>query len=177
MLREKIVKKKYGKRFDGIFLVNRMSTNNIEDTAMSEWVAHLGDAILRAPPAIVIPVAIVLFLSLIRLVLALPEHPGTAPGDGHEAAARRWIDDRIDEHVEVLVEAYRAAGASPEPDELPPGFAMTIEAFIADVLLRELDSDGFDIDLRAAVREFAVLHREAIYQDVAARIRNALAAT
>lgn len=127
--------------------------------------------ILQAPPEVVIATAIFLFLLLIRLLLALPDRPGAVADDGLEAEARRWIGDRIDEHVNVLAEAYGEAGTRAEQDDLPPSFAMTIESFIADVLLRELDSEGFDIDLRGAVREFAVLHRAEIYGDVTARIR------
>jgi hypothetical protein len=143
---------------------------------MPERIAYLENEILRVPPEVVIAAAIFLFLVLIRLLLALPERPGAVADDGLEAEARRWIGDRIDEHVDVLAEAYGEAGMRAEPDELPPGFAMTIESFIADVLLRELDTEGFDVDLRAAIREFAVLHREEIYEDVTIRTRKVLAA-
>jgi hypothetical protein len=143
---------------------------------MPEWIVYLENEILRAPPEVMIAAAIFLFLVLIGLLLALPERPGAVADDRLEAEARRWIGDRIDEHVDLLAEAYGEAGMRAEPDELPPGFAMTIESFIGDVLLRELDSEGFDVDLRAAVREFAVLHREEIYEDVATRTRRVLAA-
>jgi hypothetical protein len=143
---------------------------------MRDWMAHLESAILQAPPGVAIVAAIFLFVVVIRLVLALPERPATVTDDGLEAEARRWIGERIDEHVDVLADAYGEDGMCTEPDDLPPGFALTIESFIGDVLLRELDSEGFDVDLRGAVREFAVLHRAEIYEDVTTRIRKVLAA-
>jgi hypothetical protein len=143
---------------------------------MQNWIAYLEGEILRAPPEVVIVIAIFLFLFLVRLLLALPERPGVGTDDGLEAEARRWIGERIDDHVDVLAKTYGEAGMRAEPDDLPPGFALTIESFIADVLLRELASEDFDVDLRGAVREFAVLHRAAIYEDVTTRIRKALAA-
>ena len=51
-----------------------------------------------------------------------------------------------------------------------------IEAFIGSVLLRQLDSADLDSDLRAAVRDFAVLHRARICEDVVTRTRKYLAA-
>jgi hypothetical protein len=137
---------------------------------MLEQISSLQSEILRAPPEIIVPIGILLFLILIRLVLALPDSTAAATDDGLEMEARRWFGDRIDEHVEVLAEAYGSAGMRAEQDELPPGFALTIESFIADVL-RELDSRDYDVDLRAGVREFAVLHRAEIYEDVTVRTR------
>jgi hypothetical protein len=138
---------------------------------MPEPIASLAHEILRAPPAVLAAVAVLLVL--IGLLLA---RRGAGEDDDLETAARRWIGDRIDEHVDALAEAYGEAGLRADPDELPPGFAMRIELFIAEVLLRELDAEGFDVELRAAVREFAVLHRAKIYEDVTNRTRKALAA-
>ena len=143
---------------------------------MLEQIAHLQDEILQAPPEVVVPVALVLFVLLIRLVPALPGRPRAVEDDGLEAEARRWIDDRIDEYVDVLAEAHGEAGTPAEDDELPPGFAATIESFIAEVLLRERDQEDFDVDLGVAVREFVVLHRAELYEDVTARVREHLAA-
>ncbi len=143
---------------------------------MPELITYLGNEILGAPPGFVIPAAIFLVLVLIRLTLTLPDRRGTVTDDGLEAEARRWIGERIDEHVDALAKAYGEPSMRAEPDDLPPGFAMTIESFIADVLLRELDSASFDVDLRVAVREFAVLHRAEIYEDVTTRIGKVLAA-
>lgn len=143
---------------------------------MLEQISELLDEVLQAPPEIVLPAAIFLVLVLIRLALALPERPRAVAYDGREAEARRWIDDRIDEHVGVLAEAYGEAGLRAAQDEPPQSFDMTVESFIAQVLERELDADGFDIDLRAAVREFIVLHRAELYEDVTTRARKHLAA-
>jgi len=93
-----------------------------------------------------------------------------------EAQVRRWIADRVDEHVDGLAEAYGEAGMRMTPADLPPGFALTIESLIAEGLLRELDAEDFDAELRAAVREFAVLQRAEIYGDVITPTRKYLAA-
>ena len=143
---------------------------------MLEQVAEVQSAILQAPPEIVIPAAMFLLLVVVPLLLALPERQRAAPGDRLEAAARRWIGDRIDQHVEALAAAYGGAAAGSDSDDMPPGFAMTNELFIAEGLLRAVDSEGFDVELRTAVRAFAVLHREDIYQDVMMRTRKAVAA-
>lgn len=139
---------------------------------ISDWQQE----ILRAPPQIVVPAAIFVLLMLIRVELALPRRAVPEPDDGLEAEARRWIGERIDEHVEDLEEAYGAIGLEAEEDDLPPGFALRIESFIADMLPRDLDAKGFDLDLRSAIRELAVLHRAAIYEDVVTRTREHLAA-
>lgn len=143
---------------------------------MLEKISYLRDEIVQAPPEVVLPAAIFLFLVLIRLALALPGRPRALEDDVLEAEARRWIDARIEEHVDVLAEAYGETGIRAEPDELPPGFAMTVESFIAEVLLRERDSEGFDVDLAEAVREFVVLHRAELYEGVTTRTREYLAA-
>ena len=142
---------------------------------MLEQISSLQSEILRAPPEVIVPIGIFLFLILVRLVLALPDSAPAVADHGLEAEARRWFGDRIDEHVNLLAEAYGEAGMRAEQDDLPPGFALTIESFIADVL-RELDSKDCDVDLRAVVREFAVLHRAEIYEDVTIRTRKYLAA-
>jgi hypothetical protein len=138
---------------------------------MPEQIAHLAHEVLRAPPSVLAAAAALLVL--IGLVLAKRR---AFSDDDLETAARRWIGARIDEHVDALAEAYGEAGLCADPDDLPPGFAIRIELFIAEVLLRELDAEGFDVDLRAAVREFAVLQRAEIYEDVTKRTRKALAA-
>jgi len=147
-----------------------------KDEKMLDQLSHLQDQILGAPPEVVVPTGIFLFLVLIRLVLALPDPSPVAAQRRLEAEARRWIADRIDEHVDVLAEAYGEAGMRGEQDDLPRGFVLTVESFIAEVLMRALDAKDFDGDLRAAVREFAVLHRAEIYEDVTTRTRKYLAA-
>ena len=143
---------------------------------MLEQVSYWRDEILQAPPELVVPAAMFLFLVLIRLALALPGRRRALEDDGLEAEARRWINARVDDYVDVLAEAYGETGTRAEPDELPPGFAMTVESFIAEVLLRERGSDGFGVDLAEAVREFVVLHRAELYEDVTTRTREYLAA-
>ncbi|HEX6141727.1 MAG TPA: hypothetical protein VFZ01_03345 [Geminicoccaceae bacterium] len=143
---------------------------------MLEQIAHWQDELLRAPPEVVVPAAIFLIVLLLRLALAVPGRSRSPGDDGLEAEAWRWINERIDEHVDELAEAYAGAGPGGNDDELPPGFAPTIESFIAEVLLREQDADDVDVDLRAAVREVLVLHRAELYEDVAMRTRDHLAA-
>jgi hypothetical protein len=117
--------------------------------------------------------ALALLMALFGLVLARSGR--TSEDDGLEAEARRWILGRIDQHVDVLAEAYGEGGRRSSVDELPPGFAATIESFIAEVLLHERGAD-LDVDLSMAIREFVVLHRAEVYADVAIRIRKHLAA-
>lgn len=150
---------------------------------MLEQIAHWQDELLRgqdqllrAPPEVVVPAAVFLFVLLIRLAFAVPGRSRSSHDDGLEAEAWAWINDRIDEHVDELAEAYAEAGPGENDDELPPGFAPTIESFIAEVLLREQGLDDVDVDLRAAVRELLVLHRAELYEDVAMRTRDHLAA-
>jgi hypothetical protein len=142
---------------------------------MLERLAYWENEILRAPE-VVVPAAIFLFVVLIGLVRGLRRRTRAVEHNGVEVEARRWVGDRINEHVDVLAEAYSEASAHAEQDELPSDFAATIESFIAEVLLRERDSEGFDVDLSTAVREFVVLHRAELYEDVINRTREYLAA-
>jgi hypothetical protein len=144
---------------------------------MLDQISHLQNRLLAASPEVVVPAVILLFLVLIRLMRVLPEASPAAADRALEARVRRWIADRIDERVDGLAEAYGEAGMRAAPDDLPPGFALTIESFIAEGLLRELDAEGCDAELRAAVRELAVLQRAEIYGDVIARTRKYLAVT
>jgi hypothetical protein len=144
---------------------------------MLEKITYLQDEILRAPPEVMVPAAIFLFVVLIGLVLGLRGHTRTVEQHGLEAEARRWIGDQIDEHIDVLAEAYRKARAPAAHEELPPGFVSTIETFIAEVLLRKRDAEDSDLDLVEAVREFVVLHRPELYEDVTSRTREFLTAT
>lgn len=143
---------------------------------MREQIASLQNQILEAPPEVVVAAAIFLFAVLVRLVFALPVGPRAVEEDDLEAEARRWIDDRIDDYVEVFADAYGDAGTAAAPDDLPLGFAATIESFIAEVLLRERDAEELDLDLGVAIREFVVLHRAEVYEDVTDRTRAYLAA-
>ena len=144
---------------------------------MLDQISDLQSAILGAPPEVTVPAGIFILWILIRLLRDLPHSSPAVADQSLEPEARLWIADRIDQHVEILAEAYGEAGMQGEPDDLPPGFALKIESFIAEGLLRELDAEDFDADLRAAVREFAVLQRADIYEDVITRIRQHLAAS
>jgi hypothetical protein len=142
---------------------------------MLEKIVYLAGEILRAPPEVLVPAAIFVLVVLVGLVLPMAKRTHAVEPDGVDAEARRWIDEQIDEYVDTLAEAYGKVRTHAEHDELPPSFAATIESFIAEVLLRDRDSEDFDFDLGMAVREFVVLHREQIYEDVATRIREHLA--
>ena len=142
---------------------------------MLEKIVYLQNEVLGAPPEIALPAAIFLFVVLIGLMLGRGGRTQTVDNTGLEAKVRRWIGDRIAEHISILAEAYGDARASAELAELPPGFAETIETFIAEVLHRERDAGHRDVDLGEAVREFVVLHRAEIYDDVTARTREYLA--
>ena len=89
--------------------------------------------------------------------------------DEDAAAARRFIETKIDEHVEALAKHYlEAGGAEAGGDELPGRFAQDVEGFIATVVMR----DSADvIGLGAAVRRVVTLEREQIYALVLARIQ------
>jgi hypothetical protein len=141
---------------------------------MLERIAYWQDEILRAPE-VVVPAAIFLFVVLVGLVRGLRRRTRGVEHNGVEAEARRWVGDRINEHVDVLAEAFSETSADAEHDELPSDFAATIESFIAEVLLREQDSEDLDVDLGTAVREFVVLHRAELYEDVINRTREYLA--
>lgn len=138
---------------------------------ISDWQQE----ILEAPPEILVPAAIFVFFILIRVALALPRPAVPELDDGLEAEARHWISERINEHVEDLAAAYVAIGVQAEENDLPPGFALRIDSFIADLLQRDLAAKDVDLDQRLAIREFVVLHRAEIYEDVVTRTREHLA--
>jgi len=89
--------------------------------------------------------------------------------DDDAAAAKHFIETKIDEHVEALARRYlEAGGAEAGGDEVPGRFAQDIEGFIATVVTR----DSADvIGLGAAVRRVVTLEREAIYDLVLARVQ------
>jgi hypothetical protein len=92
--------------------------------------------------------------------------------DEDAATARRFIEAKIDEHVEALARLYLEAGGDEAGgDEVPGRFAQEIEGFIASILTR----DSADlIGLSAAVRRVVTFERERIYALVLARIRDHL---
>jgi hypothetical protein len=103
--------------------------------------------------------------------------PRTDSGD-----ARRYIDGKIDEHIETLADRYvTLQGAAPRAGEhrsAEDRFAPEIEAFIGEVLERDETSphpDGITMDV--SVREFLVLEREYVYRQIMDRVLQHVAAT
>ena len=141
---------------------------------MTEIISSLQNWNIPAPAELVVPVAVFTFIMLIAIVLSRTGRTHVVRRDDLEAEARRWVEDRIDDYAHILAEASSKAGTSARADELPPGFGVTVETFIAEVLQRERDGANFDIDLSVAVREFIVLHRAELYEYVAARTRRHL---
>ena len=72
---------------------------------MLEKIAYLQNQILGAPPEVVVPAAIFLFVVMVGLVLGLRGRTRILERHCLEAEARRWIGDRIDEYVNVLAKA------------------------------------------------------------------------
>jgi hypothetical protein len=89
--------------------------------------------------------------------------------DEDAKAARRFIETKIDEHVEALAQRYlKAGGAAAGGDEMPGRFAQDIEGFIATALTRD---SAEQIGLGTAVRQVVTLEREQIYAQVLARVQ------
>jgi hypothetical protein len=119
-------------------------------------------------PDIAVPFAtfLIVFLVLNRLGAARQAEPGPDP---EIAQARQLIGTKIDEQIEPLAEWYLQAhepGAG--ADHAASRFARHIEAFIGDVLLRdvELEHPG----LGPAMREVVTLEREHVYHLVQSRV-------
>jgi hypothetical protein len=92
-----------------------------ENERMLERITYWQDEIFRAPE-VVVPTAIFLFVVLIGLVRGL-RRTRVVEHNGVEVEARRWVGDRLNEHVDVLAEAYSEASPHAEHDELPSDFA------------------------------------------------------
>jgi hypothetical protein len=89
--------------------------------------------------------------------------------DEDARAARRFIETKVDEHIEALAQRYlEAGGAAAGRDEMPGQFAQDIESFIATALMRD---SAEQIGLGLAVRQVVTLEREQIYALVLARIQ------
>jgi hypothetical protein len=123
------------------------------------------------------PEAAVALVTFVIVVLALNRltraDTGVAVDDDEDAAtARRFIEAKIEEHVEALARLYLEAGGDEAGgDEMPGRFAQEIEGFIATILTR----DSADLlGLSAAVRRVVTLERERIYALVLSRIRDHL---
>ncbi len=144
------------------------------------------------PLEIAIPLAAFLVFFLGRIVFGRGRRE-QAPEP--EAAAKRFIETRIDEHVELLAGKYletRSPVADPDgsgegrdprdrpdarvEDDISRRFASEIEAFIADVVLEEEGLSAIDDgELKSAIREVVVLNRQYVYEQVLARIRRHIA--
>ena len=116
-------------------------------------------------PEIVVPLAAFVVGYLLRLAV------GRRPV-GPKEAARRFIDARIDEHIDVLAAQHRRAGAGgiDDGDDIPPRFANDIQSFIAEVLLHDVVVATGDDEVAGAVRELVVLERGYIYGRIMARL-------
>jgi hypothetical protein len=120
--------------------------------------------------AVALVTFVIVLLALSRWMRADTE---VAVDDDEDAAtARRFIEAKIDEHVEALARLYLEAGGDEAGgDEVPGRFAQEIEGFIASILMR----DSADlIGLSAAVRRVVTFERERIYAQVLSRIRDHL---
>jgi hypothetical protein len=109
---------------------------------------------------------LIVFLVLNRLGGARRPEPGPDP---EIVQARALIGTKIDEQIEALAERYlQAHGQDMGADHAASRFARHIEAFIGDVLLRdiELEQPG----LGRAMREVVTLERERVYDLVQSRV-------
>ena len=122
------------------------------------------------PEIVVVPAAAFAVFFLGRLVL------GPARGDDEpdpEGVARRFIDSRIDQHIERLTRAYAQPRAKGAHDD---GFAGEIESFIGNVVLLDALTAIVDDDVSTAVRELVVLDRQYVYDQILTRVRDHLGA-
>lgn len=113
-------------------------------------------------------------LALVLLGTRAKSGRSAAPDDEDAAAAWRFIDGRIEEHIDELVAAWREAGGTAAADEHGP-FTRQIESFIGTVLMRACASAMNDAELRDEVRELLVLEREQVYERILARIEEKVA--
>jgi hypothetical protein len=89
--------------------------------------------------------------------------------DEDAQAASRFIETKIDEHVEALAKRYlEAGGTAAGGDDMPGRFAHDIEGFIATALMGD---SAEQIGLGIAVRQVVTLERERIYALVLARVQ------
>jgi hypothetical protein len=125
--------------------------------------------ILRMPLEIVVALAAFVAACLLRRVAGRR----TAAVVGPKEEARRFIDARIDEHIDSLAAKHLQAspGGVGDLDDIPPRFANDIQAFIAGALLRDVVVATGDEDVADAVRELVVLERGYIYGRIIERIQ------
>lgn len=131
-----------------------------------------------SPELIAGALAFLVFFLVLR-VLAGRAAPAAAPhGDSRDA--KRYIDGKIDEHIETLADRYvRLQGEAPRAGDHRIGedrFAPEIEAFIGEVLERDEASPHPDrVTMDISVRELLVLDREYVYRQIMDRVRGHLA--
>lgn len=114
---------------------------------------------------------VIVFLLLSRL--GSPKPTGLEV-DPDVESARHFIRTKIDAHAEALARQYlEAREQDAGGDRGPTSCARAIEAFIGDILLRDiaLEHPG----LGPAVREVVTLEREHVYELVLSRIEAHLA--
>ncbi len=119
------------------------------------------------PPEIV--VALGTFVAVLLLARLARGRGRDSRGFDPEAEAKRFIDARIEAHLDELAQKYLATGSRPEADP-SPRFADEIETFIADVVLRDAPAAVDDLDVLEAVRELVVLERAYLYDRILARV-------
>jgi hypothetical protein len=108
------------------------------------------------------------------LVCARALWRGSDTPEVDEGGPWRFVDGKIDEHIEELVAAWREAGSAEAAGGCSP-LTRQIESFIGTVLIRACASAAVDAELRDEVRELLVLEREQVYQRILARIEEKLA--
>jgi hypothetical protein len=141
------------------------------------------------PLEITVPLATFVVFFLGRLAFGRGRHEHELEPD---AAAKRFIEARIDEHVEFLAMKYlqtrppagdpETSAGCPDPreqqdapvegDDISRWFASEIEAFIARVVLEDERLSAIDdVEIKSAIREVVVLNRQYVYEQVLARVR------
>ncbi|MGH6943365.1 MAG: hypothetical protein ACREH6_03975 [Geminicoccaceae bacterium] len=113
-----------------------------------------------------------LFFTVFLLLLAAKPAAEHASGAADRAQrARRYVDRKIEENLEGLVQRYVEAGGS-AGGEVPESFDQVIQSFIASEILDDLAPGEEDVEeLRIPVRELVVLEREYVHAKVMDRIR------
>ena len=124
--------------------------------------------------------AALVFFLVLRIFAGKAEPADPIASDARRA--RRYVDDKIDEHLEELTDRFvRTQDGKSQPGDHRTGddrFAPEIEAFIGDVLERDEASPHPDGNLMdVSVREFLVLEREYVYQRILDRVHQRLAET
>jgi hypothetical protein len=131
-----------------------------------------------SPELIAGALACLVFFLVLRLFAGRAAPAVATSGDSEDA--RRYIDGKIDEHLQALADRYvMLRDQAPRPGEhrsAEDRFAPEIEAFIGEVLERDETSPHPDrVTMDISVREFLVLEREYVYRQIMDRVRQHLA--